>query len=181
MPETLAILIIALRFLASPGAGILASRLFPQLRDRARLAYEAAPASPLARALAFLFLAPRYSRITALVLAQLIALAFAVPLALAEGNAVLPVVDALVAALFSQIYHAFTDLSPLPASPLRATYTGPFVCAECGHRFEGSSELSEDGEVLITFCPWCGELAGELPKPADAMEQASDEGEKAHD
>lgn len=168
MPQTLALLIIALRFLASPGAGILASRLFPLLRDRARDVVTHAPATPQARVLGLLFLAPRYSRITVLVLAQLFAILFAVPLALAEGNAVWPVLDMLVAALLSQVYHAFTTLSPEPAAipennGLAWNYSGPFICRECGHHFEGTAPLNDKGDVFLTFCPNCGDWSGETP------------------
>lgn len=124
MPQTIATLIPILRFLAAPGAGILASWLFGVLRARVSLP-AAAPAAPLARLLLVLLYAPRYSRCTVLLLAGLLGIAFSVLLALVQGQALAPILDALLAALISQLWHAATDLSgsvaPTPASGVYAS------------------------------------------------------------
>jgi hypothetical protein len=124
MPETLAEIIPIVRFLATAGAGILASLIFAALR--ARFALPAVPpASPVARLGVALLYAPRYSRVSVLVLAGFLGIAFSALLALLEARPVLPAVDVLVAALISQLWHAARDLSgELPTASVGGVYAG---------------------------------------------------------
>lgn len=110
MSATTATLIPILTFLSTTGAGILASWLFGRLRAHIPLP-SAAPAPLLARLGLMLLYAPRWSRCTVLVLAGLLGMVFSVLLALLQGQPVAPIVDVLLAALISQIWHAATSLS----------------------------------------------------------------------
>lgn len=110
MTQTLSQMLPILQFMASTGAGILASLLFATLRHRYPLP-AAVPASSVIRLLLHLLYAPRWSRLGVIVLAGLIAIPFALVIALINGQAPLPIVDALVAALISQVWHALTALS----------------------------------------------------------------------
>jgi hypothetical protein len=124
MTETINQLIPILRFLAVPGAGIVASLLFAELRSLFPQP-AAAPAARLARLLLTLLYAPRWSRISVLILASAIGLIFGVPLALLEARPVMPVVDAALAALISQVWHAFSGLSgDLPLASAPGVYAG---------------------------------------------------------
>jgi hypothetical protein len=120
MPETIQTLIMILH-VAAACTGVAASSLFRSLRARYPQP-QTAPATPLARlGLAFLY-APRWSRVSVLALSGLLALVIAVPLALLEGHPLLPIIDALLSALISQIWHAATDLSgDVPLLPAQGT------------------------------------------------------------
>jgi hypothetical protein len=109
MPETTQALILILHT-AAAATGIAASFLFRHLRARFPQP-QTAPATRLARLGLALLYAPRWSRVSVLALSGGLALAIAVPLALLEGHPLLPIIDALVSALLSQLYHAATDLS----------------------------------------------------------------------
>jgi len=110
MTETLQTLLPILHYLSGVGAGVVASLLFSLLRDRIPLP-QALPASPLQRLVLALLWSRRGARITVLALSGLIGGAAGAALAALQGEAVLPVVDALLAALISQVWHAATDLS----------------------------------------------------------------------
>jgi len=109
MNHTIAALLPLLQYLAGPGAGVLAALLFAALRREF-------PVSTLPRALALCIWSRRGARLSALLLAGLLGLAASAALAWAQGQPITLVVDALAAALVSQIWHAAIDLSAeLPA------------------------------------------------------------------
>jgi hypothetical protein len=122
MPQTTQNLIAILHMLAAM-TGLLAVFLFRRLRANHPIPVAAAPTTWPARLRLTLLWAPRWSRVSVLVLSGGLALLFAIPLALLEGHAVLPIVDALVAALLSQLRHAFTDLSPDVPAASAGVYT----------------------------------------------------------
>jgi|FLYN01.1.fsa_nt_gi hypothetical protein len=108
MPETLRLLIPVLSFLASTaGAGLAASRLFDRLR--AALPANELAALPAGRLVSPLLHAPRYARLSALVLAALISVAASVALAAAQGGDLGGALDtalaASLAAIISQLMH----------------------------------------------------------------------------
>lgn len=108
MPATLQVLIPVLAFLASTaGAGLVASRLFDVLR--AALPPDELAVSPLGQLVAPLLHAPRYARLSALVLAAAISVAASGLLALARHADVPGALDqafaASLAAIISQLMH----------------------------------------------------------------------------
>ena len=110
MDQVASELIPIVRFLSTAGAGILASWLFASLRRSLPMPQARPAALPARLGLALLY-TPRWSRLTVLALAAAFALLFGALLAFLEGRPVVPVVDAALAALISQIWHAVTDLS----------------------------------------------------------------------
>lgn len=110
MPQTAQTMIIVLNA-AAACTGAAASVLFAALR-RQFPQPPAAPTARLARLALTLLYAPRWSRVSVLALSGGLALLIAIPLALLEGHPLLPLIDALLSALISQVWHAATDLSP---------------------------------------------------------------------
>jgi hypothetical protein len=110
MTETLQTLLPILHTLSGAGAGVVASLLFSLLRNRLPLP-QALPASPPQRLVLTALYSRRGARISVLALSGLIGGAAGAALAYVQGAPVLPVVDALLAALISQVWHAATDLS----------------------------------------------------------------------
>lgn len=122
MPETAAILLALLRYLAAPAvAGAIASWLFDRLRAEV-LAGRAAGASPLTRGAIRLLHAPRFARPLVLLLSALISLPATAGVVLLSGQDLAALDAALAAALTalaSQLWHALTLSAdaPEPAEP----------------------------------------------------------------
>lgn len=130
MSETTAALLPILHMVTGGGAGIIAAYLISWLRTRYPVP-ASAPRSALARLGLAIIHAPRYTRYTAMILAALIAMPFAALAAYLQQQPVLPVIDALIAALISQVYHAATEKSG--AVP----YAALFWTVAVGARQEG--------------------------------------------
>lgn len=188
--ETVAALLPILQFLVTAGgAGIAASWIFDALRALSP-APEDAPTNPLAAYAALALHSPRYSRVTVLVVAQLVGLVASVLLALVEGREIAPAVDMFAAALISQLWHARTLSSSVPvASGALADdderpsdlldvlvtledpseqYTfrtfGPLLCTECLYRWHSWIDETLDGQPIPQVCPSCSSSTGLPPK-----------------
>lgn len=120
MPQTAAILLAILRYLAAPAiSGAIASWLFDRLRAEVPPG-RAAGASPLTRGAIRLLHAPRFARPLVLLLSALISLPATAGIVLLAGQDLAALDTALAAvltALASQLWHALTLSAELPEPP----------------------------------------------------------------